>query len=103
MLTNLSPQRMEEILQVNRKKEWEKEITGQRIGVKDFSAGPHQWHGGLGSTDLDIQAPGATVEVICLNHRGDSEEHQRSPGRAPWPLLCWPSSGKSTDPDPFLC
>lgn len=61
---------MEENLEVNRKKEWEKEIVGQRIGVKDFSAGSHQWHGGLSSTDLNIQAHEATVEtVLGLNHR----------------------------------
>ena len=60
--------RMEEILEINRKKkkkEWEKEIVGQRTGVKDFSAGSHQWHG---STNSDMQGHKATVEAICLNH-----------------------------------
>lgn len=87
-------QRMEEILEVKRKKEWEKEISGQRVRVKDFSAGSHQHRFGYSST-------WATVEVICLNHRWASEEYQRPPGKAPWPLLCWPSPAKSPAQTPY--
>lgn len=42
-LPPFSTQRMEENLEVNRKKEREKEIVGQRIRIKDFSGGSHQW------------------------------------------------------------
>lgn len=62
MLTDLSPPREQKRFQrFKKKKKWEKETVGQRTGVKDFSAGCHQWHG---VTNLDMQGQEATAEVI---------------------------------------
>lgn len=54
-------QRMGELLEIRGKVKGGKEIVGQRIGVKGFPAGSHQWHGGLSSTDTDTQ----DMRLLC--------------------------------------
>lgn len=68
-------QRMEEILEINRKKKKKKKGEKRKsLGKEkelDFSAGSRQWHGG---TNTDSPGLEATVEVIGLYPRWASEE-----------------------------